>query len=158
MDVFPNKSLLLELRDDRATLLDELRRNTKLTNKLVSEYTDKEFIGQVDDCGFKIISSEIGRGALCVFEGDFQDSFGTVEIRINSAFKILFSILILMPIIGFVIAIATQGIEKSIGFIVPVIMLILFIRFVFLELSFRFISKTGLKKLTRIIGLKEVKD
>lgn len=158
MDVFPSKSLLIELRDDRATSLDELRRNTKLTDKLVSDYTDKEFIGQVDDYGFKIISSEIGRGALCVFQGDFQDSFGTVEIRINSAFKIMFSILMLLPVIGFGIAIATQGIEKSIGIIIPVVMLVLFIRFVFLELGFRFVSKTGLKKLTRIIGLKEVRD
>lgn len=158
MDVFPNKDLLIELRDDRATSLNELRRNTKLTNKLISEYTDKGFIGQVDDCGFKIISSEIGRGAVCVFEGDLQDSLGMIEIRIHSAFRVMFSILMLLPVIGFGVSIATQGIEKSIGLIVPAVIVILFIRFVFIELSFRFISKTGIRKLIRIIGMKVIRD
>jgi hypothetical protein len=90
----------VELRDDRATTLNVLRQNTKLTDILGSYYTNKEFIGQVGDSGFKIISSEIGRGAVCVFEAEFQDSTGRVEIRIHNAFKILFSILMLMPIIA----------------------------------------------------------
>lgn len=155
MKLFPNKNITVELRDDRASTLNELRRNTKLTDKLLSDYTDKEFIGQVDERGFRIISSEIGRGAVCVFVGEFQDSIGKIEIRIHRVFKIIFSILILMPVIGFGISIATQGIEKSIAIILPMTAAILFIRFVFIELSFRFISKTGLNKLTRVIGIKE---
>lgn len=154
--LFPEKNITVELRDDRATTLNELRRNTNLTDRLVSSYTEKEFIGQVDDRGFKLISSEIGRGAVCVFEGELQDSIGTVEIRIHNAFKLMFSILMLMPVIGFAISFATQGIEKSIIIIIPAAMGILFIRFVFIELSFRFISKTGFNKLTRIVGIKEL--
>jgi hypothetical protein len=154
MKLFPTKSITISFRDDRVTTLNELRRNTKLTDKLASDYTNKEFIGQVDDCGFKIISSEIGRGAVCVFIGDLQDSIGVVEIRIHSAFKVLFSILMLMPIVGLGISIATKGIEKSIVTIIPMILAISFIRLVFIELSFRFISKTGFNKLTKIIGAK----
>ncbi len=156
MKLFPNKNFTVELKDDRATSLNELRRNTKLTDKLVSVYTDKEFIGEVDDSGFKIISSEIGRGAVCVFIGELQDSIGTVEIRIHRAFKVMFSILMLMPAIGFGISIVKQGIEKSLGIIIPIIIGILFIRFVLIELSFRFISQSGFKKLTKIIRIKEV--
>jgi hypothetical protein len=154
MKLFPNKNFVVELKVDRAATLNELKRNTKLTDTLVSEYTDKEFIGQVDDCGFKIISSEIGRGAVCVFIGELQDSFGTVEIRIHNAFKVMFSILMLMPIVGFGIAVLTNGIENSFGIIIPMIMGVLFVRYVFMELSFRFISKTGMNKLTKIIGIK----
>ena len=157
MKLFPNKNFTVELRDDRATTLNELKRNTKLTDNLVSEYTEKEFIGQVDDCGFKIISSEIGRGAVCVFIGDFQDMYGHLEIRIHNAFKVMFSILLLMPIVGFGIMLFTNGIENFIGIIISMIALILFVRFVFMELSFRFISKTGLSKLTKRIGIKIIK-
>tara|TARA_R110002051_G_scaffold319870_1_gene404419 strand:- start:63 stop:545 length:483 start_codon:yes stop_codon:yes gene_type:complete len=154
MKLFPNENFTVELRDDRMTTLNNLKHNTKLSKNLVSEYTEKEFIGQIDDCGFKIISSEIGRGAVCVFIGDLQDSFGNLEIRIHNAFKIMFSILMLMPFVGFGIVVSTNGIENSIGIIIPLIIAILFVKFVFMELSFRFISKTGINKLNKIIGIK----
>lgn len=156
MKLFPAKRITIVLRDDRATTLNELRRNTKLTRSLLSDYTNKAFIGQVHDSGFKIISSEIGRGAVCVFVGNFQDSIGEIEIRIHKAFKVMFSILMLMPIIGFVIIIPTQRIEGSIATVIPMTLTILFIRFVFIELSFRSISKAGLKKLISVIGIKEL--
>jgi hypothetical protein len=155
MKLFPNRSFTVELMGDRATALNKLRRNTKLTNKLVSGYTDKNFIGQVGACGFKIISSEIGRGAVCVFLGEFQESIGTVEIRIHNAFKVMFSILMVMPIIASGIMIATQGIE-SIGIVGSMILAILVVRLVFIELSFRLISRTGFKKLIKMIGIKEL--
>jgi hypothetical protein len=154
MKIFPNKNFTVELSNDRLTTLNKLKQNTKLTERLVSEYTDKEFIGQVNDYGFKIISSEIGRGAICVFVGEFQDSYGNLEIRIHKAFKVMFSILMLMPIAGFIIAVFTNGFQSSIGILIPMFMGILFVRFVFMELSFRFISETGLNKLNRLIGLK----
>jgi hypothetical protein len=106
---------------------------------------------------FKIINRtqvKIGRGAICVFVGEFQDSYGNLEIRIHKAFKVMFSILMLMPIAGFIIAVFTNGFQSSIGILIPMFMGILFVRFVFMELSFRFISETGLNKLNRLIGLK----
>jgi hypothetical protein len=157
MKLFPDKRITVELRNDRAATLNELKRNTKLSDKLVSDYTNKQFIGQVDDSGFKIISSEIGRGAVCVFIGEFQDSLGEIEIRIHNAFKILFLILMLMPIIGVGVSVVIQGIDESMEIVIPAILAILFIRFVLIELSFRFISGTGINKLTRVIGIQEVK-
>jgi hypothetical protein len=156
MKLFPSKNIVVELRDDRTTTLSELRRNTKLSGKLVSDHTSKEFMGQVNDSGFKIISSEIGRGPVCVFIGEFQDSMGVIEIRVHNAFKIMFSILILMPIMAFGISMATQIIEELTAAILLTTIVILFIRFVLIELSFRFISQTGFNKLTRLIGIKEV--
>lgn len=144
------------LSKDRATTLDALRSNTELTDRLVSNYTHKEFIGQVDDSGFKIISSEIGRGAVCVFVGHFQDSTGEIKIGMHTAFKVLFSILMLMPIIGFALAIIARGVGDAVGIAIPMLVAILFIRFVFMELTFRFVSMTGFNKLVRIIGIKEL--
>jgi hypothetical protein len=58
------------------------------------------------------------------------------------------------PFIAVGIGIYQNGFENSIGLLVPLIMGIIFIRFVFIELSFRFISRTGMNKLTKIIGIK----
>jgi len=153
MKLFPYKILTVKMSHDRLTTLNGLKHLTKLTDRLVSVHTKKEFIGQVTDSGFKIISSEIGRGAFCVFEGELQDTYGHLEIRIHTAFKIMTSILMLMPIAALVFDLFTQGIEKSVEMLAPVIMGILIIRFVFIEICFRFISKTGLNKLERLIGL-----
>ena len=154
MKLFPSKKFTVQLRDDRATTLNELRRNTQVTGTLVSLYTDKEFIGQVNDSGFKIISSDTGRGAVCVFIGEFQDSLGTLEIRIHKAFKIIFAVLMISPLIGLGIAGLLDGIVTA---MIPLTIIgVVLVRFVLVELSFRFISKTGLNKLEKIIGLKTV--
>lgn len=134
--------------------LNELKRNTKLTDNLISSHTDKKFIGQVNDSGFKIISSEIGRGAFCVFVGEFQDSLGKLEIRIHNAFKIMLSIILSYPFVGFGLIAYNQGFLEAIKFLPILIVGLLFIRFVFIELSFRFISKTGLNKLIKTLGIK----
>ena len=154
MKLFPSKYLTVELREDRVATLNELKRNTKLTDNLISSYTDKKFIGKVNESGFKIISSEIGRGAVCVFTGELQDSVGELEIRIHNAFKVMFSILLSYPLIGFGLITYNQGFEEGIIFLPVHITVLLFIRFVFIELSFRFISKTGLNKLTKTIEIK----
>jgi hypothetical protein len=158
MKLFPHKIVMVELSDNRATTLNVLRHNTKLTDVLGSYYTDKDFIGQVDDAGFKIISSEVGRGAVCVFVGDLQDSIGRIEIRIHNAFKMMFSILMLMPIVVLAISIANEGIRESAGLIFVTLMTIVLLRFVFIEFSFRFISRTGLNKLSKITGIKELDE
>ena len=154
MKMFPTKKFTAELTENSAVAMAELKRNTDITDTLVSDYTKKEFRGQVNENEFKVISSEIGRGAICVLNGKFDGKTGEIEIRIHKAFKVMFSILMLMPIVGFGIVAITNGIEKSYGIILPMIMSILFVRFVFMELSFRFVSKTGINKLKRVIGIK----
>ncbi len=153
MKFFPIKYYKAELSENNSIAMEKLKQNTDLTDLLVSDWTKKAFRGQVGENRFKVISSEIGRGAVCVFIGEFEGTKGKIEIRIHKVFRIMFSILMLMPIFGFVIAFLTNGIENSIGMIIPMIMGFLFVRFVFIELSFRFISKTGLNKLKKIIGI-----
>ncbi|WP_340155315.1 hypothetical protein [uncultured Winogradskyella sp.] len=157
MKIFPTKNFTAELSENNAIAMAELKRNTDITDTLVSAYTKKGFRGQVNENEFKVISSEIGRGAICVLNGKFDGKTGEIEIRIHKAFKVMFSILMLMPIIGFGIVAITSGIEKSYGIIFPMIMGILFIRFVFMELSFRFVSKNGMNKLKRTIGITTLK-
>jgi len=153
MKLFPIKYYTAELTENSSIAMAELKSNTDITNSLISDWTKRAFRGQVSENGFKVISSEIGRGAICVLTGKFDNKTGAIEVKIHNTFKVIFSILMLMPIIGFGISVLTSGIEKSLGIIIPMIIGVLFVRLVFLELSFRFVSKTGLSKLTKIIGI-----
>ena len=156
MKLFPTKNFKAKLKSDYLISIENLKSNTDITNSLTSNWTEKAFRGQVNENGFKIISSEIGRGAVCILIGKFDKKTGEIEVRIHKAFKVMFSILMLMPIIGFGITLFTSGIEKSFEIIIPVIIGIMFVRFVFIELSFRFISNTGINKLTNILAIKEL--
>ncbi|MFD0975452.1 hypothetical protein [Salinimicrobium gaetbulicola] len=133
----------------------DLKRNTKLKSGLLSEYGIKEdFIGQVNQSEFKIISSLVGFGALCVLIGKFENKNGQIEIRFHKAFKILFSIMLSYPIIGFIIIWQTEEIETALNLLPTLIFAFLATRFIFMELSFRIISKIGLNKLTQTLGIK----
>lgn len=65
----------------------------------------------------------------------------------------MFSILLLYPFIGIGLIAYNEGFEKAVEFIPIFLIALLFTRFVFIELTFRLISKTGLKKLRKIIGI-----
>jgi hypothetical protein len=157
MKLFPTKNFTAELKIDYSISMENLKLNTDITNTLTSARTKSEFRGQVNEKGFKIISSEIGRGAICVLNGKFTERKGEIEIRIHNAFKVMFSILLLYPFIGFGIITFQEGIKKAIEFLPMFLIVLLFIRFVFIELSFRFISNTGINKLAKALNIIELK-
>lgn len=157
MKIFPTNNYEFELINESSDALSELEKNTLITDSLVSEWTKKAFIGQVNKNGFKVISSKSGRGAFCVLEGKLESKKGTLEIRIHKVFRIMLSLIYLFPIIGFTIALFTKEKEIIISLIVPTIMAIIVFRFIFTELAFRIISRNGLRKLTEIIGIRKMK-
>jgi len=157
MKLFPSKKFTAKLRSDYSVAVQNLKANTDITDSLVSERTKKEFRGQVNENGFKLISSEIGRGAVCVLSGEFTDQNGIIEVRIHNAFKIMFSILLSYPLIGFGLIAYNDGFEKALEFLPTLFIGLLVIRFVFIELSFRFISKIGINKLTLILNIIDLK-
>ena len=157
MNIFPIKYYEIELLTDSSKALAELEKNTMITDSLDSEWTKKAFIGQVNKNGFKIISSEPGRGAFCVLSGKLESKKGSVEITINKAFRIMLSIIFLFPMVGFIISFFIKEIEVSISLIIPTLMSIIVFRFILTEIAFRIISKNGLNKLTSIIGITNLK-
>ena len=66
----------------------------------------------------------------------------------------MLSIILSYPFVGFGLIAYNQGFLEAIKFLPILIVGLLFIRFVFIELSFRFISKTGLNKLIKTLGIK----
>ena len=157
MKIFPTNNYQFELKKESSDALSELEKNTLITDSLVSEWTKKAFIGQVNRNGFKIILSKPGRGAFCILEGKVESYNGTLEIRIHKAFRVMLSLIFLFPLIGFLIALFTKEKEIIISLIIPTLMAIAVFRFIFTELAFRIISKSGLNKLTEIIGITKLK-
>lgn len=157
MKIFPRNNYEFELTKESSDALSQLEKNTLITESLVSEWTKKVFIGQVNNNRFKIISSKPGYGAFCVLEGNLESKKGTLQIRIHKAFKIMLSIIYVFPIIGFTIALFTKEKEIIISLMVPTLMAIIVFRFIFTELAFRIISNKGLKKLSETIGITKLK-
>ncbi len=83
MDIFPTKELQFKLIDSKTETIERLKRRTEFSEKMTSSFTDKSFRGIVKDDEFKIISSEIGRGALWVMNGKIENEIGYVNLVIN---------------------------------------------------------------------------
>ena len=68
----------------------------------------------------------------------------------------MLSIILLYPFIGFALIAYNQGIEESIKFIPILLIALLFIRFVFIGLTFRFVCNVGIKKLKEVLNIIEL--
>jgi len=76
-----------------------------------------------------------------------------LEIRTGRIIKIIFIAIVLFAVSGIITSIFRTDLEL----IFHLVMTILVMRFIFLELGFRLVSKSGINKLTEIIGIKELK-
>lgn len=151
MKLFPHKNYQLQLNENFPDAIDNLKSKTMLTSRLTSQNTSKAFIGEVCENSFKVISSETGTGALVVYVGTFWGQTGKLQVRLSNAFKVLFSTLLILPLLLFIIAATSEGLQNNLGLLIPVLMMWFFICLVFMELSFRFISRIGLRKLENYV-------
>lgn len=158
MKLFPVRYLYVELEENYSRVCELLKQETDTTVNLATTWTNKKFRGNVTEQGFKLISSEIGRGAVCIFLGNFQNNSGTIEIRIHKAFQFFFGIILTYPLIGFGLILFGQGMNSAIQFIPVLLLEALFIKYVLIGLSFKYISRTGLKKLEGTLNIKNLKD
>ncbi|NER12472.1 hypothetical protein GWK08_03395 [Leptobacterium flavescens] len=158
MNIFPTKEQTFKLIGDQNATLDRLVRRTEKSEKLTSQYTDKSFRGMINGNQFKIISSVIGRGAFCVMTGEINSANGYVKVEIHKVFRILLSVFLFFPVIGF-FAITFFGEEDfSPIFILVVIAQIFMIRYIFIEIAFKFLSKESLNKLRDVLDIEWIKN
>ncbi|MCZ4409473.1 hypothetical protein O3Q51_11680 [Cryomorphaceae bacterium 1068] len=158
MKIFPETELNFKLNDGQDETLDRLKRRTDYSANLTSQYTDKSFRGKIVGTRFQIISSDIGRGAFCVLTGEISSDTGKVKVEIHKVFKVLLSIILLFPVIGLTITLANGTEDFSPLFMVGVVLQILFIRFVFIGLAFRFLSKSSLNRLRDVLDIEWKKN
>ncbi len=153
MKLFPTKELSFRLVNNQAETIDRLNRRTERSDNLTSQFTDKSFCGQIDGNEFKLISSTIGRGAFCVMSGQINSVDGSVKVEINKVFQILLTIILLLPLVGFLIKAINQTDKFSPIMILVAIGQILMIRYVFIGLAFRFLSRESLNRLQDVLDL-----
>lgn len=158
MKLFPTKELNFRLVNDQAETLDRLNRRTERSDNLTSQFTDKSFRGQIDKNEFKLISSTIGRGAFCVMSGQINSVDGSVKVEIHKVFQILLTIILLLPLVGFLIMAINQTDKFSPIMILVAIGQILMIRYVFIELVFRFLSRESLNRLKDVLDFDWIKN
>lgn len=157
MKIFPTKELKFKLIDDQAETLNRLNRRTEKSENLTSSHTDKSFRGIINGNEFKLISSAIGKGAFCVMNGTIESDSGNVKVEIHKVFRILLSVFLLFPIIGLV-AITVSGAEEFSPILILVaIGQILIIRYAFIGLAFRFLSKESLNRLRDVLDFEWIK-
>ena len=140
--VFPIKKYEFKIRKESNNVLIDLKKETEITDSLVTVFTKKKFIGQVSDSNFKLITSVIGKGAFCVFNGEIKGNKGRLNVQIHKAFRILISIWLLLPAFGILSSIAKIGLVNSIGLIAIIIIALLILRFVIIEMLFNSVQRT----------------
>ena len=157
MKIFPTKELQFKLIDSQEITLDRLKRRTEKSRNLTSDYTNKAFRGIIDGNSFKIISSSIGKGALCVLNGTINTKSGNLTVTVHKAFKVLFSILMCLPLIAVLIAFLLAADKPKLILLFLVIAHVLIVRFVFIAFAFNYLSKESLNRLQDVLDIEWVK-
>ncbi|MFV8358112.1 hypothetical protein ACNQGB_18255 [Flavobacterium sp. XS1P32] len=156
MNIFPKSTYTFKIIGEETETIERLKRRTELSESLTSSITDKSFRGIIKNNTFRIISSEIGKGAFCVLKGEIDNKDGKVEVEINKAFRILLTVLLCFPFIGLIVQFFTNKEEFSIIFILVAILQLLMIRYVFIEFAFRRFSKSSLSKLSDVLDIDQI--
>lgn len=153
MNLFPVSNYTFKIIGEHSESLDRLKRRTESSESLASKITDKSFIGTINNNAFKIISSEIGKGAFCVLSGEIVDNNGGINVEINKTFKILLSFLICLSLAGLILQAISQDNKFLILFILIAILECLMIRYIFIEFAFRILSKQSLNRLSDVLDI-----
>lgn len=158
--LFPSKTYSVRLVANDSSVWVRLREDTELQDSLVTVLTSKTFIGQIRPGQFKLISSRIGRGAFCTFEGMFNalDGSGRIHVQVHKAFRILILVWPLLPVCGLAYAFYAHGPAEGVRQLLMIVALLLMIRFIYIEWLFRSVAKSGLDALAVLLGLVDVKE
>ena len=156
MKIFPNSSYSFKIVGNKTETLDRLKRRTEISEKLISQKTDKSFIGIIKEKTFRIISSDIGKGAFCVLTGEINNQNGQVDIEINKVFRMLLSVFLCFPFVGLIMQILSEKLEFLPIFILVLIGQLLIIRFLFIEFAFKRFSKSSLNKLSDVLDIEHI--
>ncbi len=158
MTIFPTKHIDFELIDTQTETIERLHRRTEASPLLTSAYTNKSFRGKLNGTEFQIISAAIGFGAFCLMTGQIEESRGKVKLEINKAFKVLLSVLLVLPIVAFIAELFNEMSTFQPFLILVAVLQVLMIRFVFIEFGFRFLSKMSLNRLVDVLDIRIKKN
>ncbi|MEN2400186.1 hypothetical protein GKZ90_0010380 [Flavobacterium sp. MC2016-06] len=151
MKIFPESNYSIELNNDATSAISELKKQTLSKEQFVTNWKNQTFIGKIKENEFEIKLSKKLFGEFCVLNGKVENKKGILEIRTGKILKIIFLALVFFCFSGIIIAIIKNKWELIFYFVMTIAVM----RFVFLELGFRFVSQYALNKLTEIIEIKK---
>jgi hypothetical protein len=134
-------------------MLEKLKRTTDPSKNLISQLTNKSFRGTVQGTGFTLISSFPGFGAFCVMRGEVFSTQGKVRVEVHKVFRVFLSLFLLLPVIGLALTLTLETEDFSPILLLVICLQILLIRFFFIELAFRFLSKLSLTRFRGVLGV-----
>lgn len=152
MRIFPESNYSIELNNDSISSILKLQDLTLSEKQFVTNWNSQVFIGKVKENEFEIRLSKKLLGEFCILSGKFENKNGVLEIRTGKILKIIFVMITLFILSGIIVAIMQNKLEL----IFKLVMSIFVLRFVFLELGFRLVSKLAINKLIDIIGIKKI--
>ena len=152
MKIFPKNDYSIELNNDSASAILDLKNRTLSKKQFVANWDNQTFIGEIQENKFEIKLSKKLFGEFCVLNGKLENGKGILEIRTGKIFKMIFVAIILFILSGIILSI----IQNKTELIIQLIISILVMRYIFLELGFRIVSKIALNKLTEIIEIKKI--
>lgn len=153
MKIFPTKNYKLDCIDNPEKSIQVLKLNTLESDRLSTTSTDKEFIGIINANHFEIISSDVGIGAFTVVRGELLKDSINVVVSINKPFKVLITLLFVFGIGGISYNVFKIGFPRAIGMLIPLLMFVGFLRFVFLGLLFNRSVNLFFEKFSRIVNV-----
>ena len=157
MEIFPSQVYEFGLINAQNETLERLKRRTEESDSLRSKLTEKSFLGKVSGNRFRIISSAIGKGTFCTMTGFISYEKGEVKLELNKPLKILLTILMIFPFIAFITQVFSASEEFNPVFILFFLGQVLIIRFLFIGLFFKILSKQSLNRLSDVLDTEWVK-
>jgi len=153
MRIFPESDYSIELNNDSILSISKLQDLTLSEKQFVTNWNSQVFIGNVKEREFEIrLSKKIPR-EFCVLKGRFDNRNGILEIRTGKILKIIFVMIMLFSLSGIIVAIIQNKLELIFNLVISIIV----VRFIFLELGFRLVSKIAINKLIKVIGIKKIR-
>lgn len=148
MKLFPEKSYVIELNNSDQ-FLNSLQENSLPRDIFISSYNNQNFIGEITDSEFRITLSSRILSFFCEFQGKINQNKCLIKTGLHKHAKLFFSLvfIIIIALIPFSIF---YGIKNP---ILPLLAHLLIIRFIYIELGYRFFLWRGLKKFKKINGV-----
>jgi hypothetical protein len=150
MKIFPEKDCSIELNNDDFLAISELKIQTLSKRQFVSNWNNQVFIGDINENEFELSLSKKMFVELCVVNGKLHNRKAIMKMQTGKIAKIIFAAIVLFSLSGMLVAIM----QSKLNLVIYLVLNILVMRFVFLEIGFRYASKNFILKLNEIIGLK----
>ena len=153
---FPSRYYQGVLKEDPVLVRSRLEKVTLLDNQYVIDWNANTFNGFIQDHSFEVTLSNKHYGKLCVFKGILENKKIYIKVHVKTSYKWILTVLFLYPIIGLTVSFYLGGFDVSKELIFHSLMVPITFR-VALEIGFIYLSKKGIKHLTKVLEIKTLK-